>query len=167
MTLTKEQQQALEELGRSMAMKGAGAAQDAAGNTAAPEPAPASPAAPGQDWLQTWLGVSRPQLVDGLRSMLRQKDGYEERFMDWFEANPLNASLEFLGIAAWAFYRAEKGRNPKIQTYIDAFYYITTCASVGYADVFAATQTGRAIAALVMTVGPALTNKTLDRPKGR
>ena len=46
-----------------------------------------------------------------------------------------------------------------------AFYYITTCASVGYADVFAVTQPGRAIAALVMIIGPALTNRVLDRPR--
>jgi hypothetical protein len=35
---------------------------------------------------------------------------------------------------------------------------------VGYADIFAQTQAGRAIATLVMTVGPALTNEILDHP---
>jgi hypothetical protein len=56
--------------------------------------------------------------------------------------------------------------NPKITSYVDAFYYIATCASVGYADIFAATQTGRAIAAMVMIVGPALTSRALDKPAG-
>jgi hypothetical protein len=37
--------------------------------------------------------------------------------------------------------------------HIDAFY-ISICASVGYADIFAATQMGRATVALVMIVGP-------------
>jgi hypothetical protein len=48
---------------------------------------------------------------------------------------------------------------------VDAFYYISTCASVGYADIFAVTQAGRAIAALVMIIGPALTTNSLNRPK--
>jgi len=50
------------------------------------------------------------------------------------------------------FYLAERGTNPKIKTLVDALYYISTCLSVGYADIFAQTQTGRAIATLVMTV---------------
>ena len=81
------------------------------------------------------------------------------------EHNPLDAAVTFLAAASYAFYVAEKDVNPKIKTYIDAFYYISTCASVGYADIFAATQTGRAIAGLVMIVGPALTNRALDRPR--
>jgi hypothetical protein len=73
--------------------------------------------------------------------------------------------VTFLAASSAAFYAAEKDQNPRIKTYIDAFYYISTCASVGYADIFAATQTGRAIAALVMIVGPALAARSLDRPK--
>ena len=69
-----------------------------------------------------------------------------------------------MGAAALAFFQAERGINPKINSYMDAYYYISTCASVGYADVFAVTQMGKAIAALVMTVGPALAAKALDRP---
>ena len=76
----------------------------------------------------------------------------------------MDAAFEFLGAAALAFYLAERGVNPKVETYVDAFYYIATCASVGYADIFAATQAGRAIAALVMVVGPALAAKALERP---
>ncbi len=122
---------------------------------------------PQPDFFQTWLGVSGAEVKGQLLSLLLKKDQVEKRLLDWVEANPLDANLEFLGLCALAFYQVEKGNNPKIQTYIDALYYITTCASVGYADIFAATQPGRAIASLVMTVGPALTNMALVRPAKR
>lgn len=130
-----------------------------------PRPAPAPKTPPqGADFLQTWLGISGGDVQARLSRYLQQKDDLEKRALDWVHANPLDANFEFLAGCAWVFYRAEKGQNPRIQTFIDSFYYIATCASVGYADIFAVTQTGRAVAALVMVVGPALTNKALDRP---
>jgi Ion channel len=144
MPLTPEQQQALDEL---------------FANFPAASPSGQS-LQPG--WLETWLGLSGGDLKSALELFLAQKRGYQDKFLDWLERDPMDANLEFLGIAAWVFYQAEKGVNPKVKTYIDAFYYISTCASVGYADIFAATQTGRAVAALVMIVGPALTQKSLD-----
>lgn len=119
------------------------------------------------DMLQTLLGLSLPDLREKIFSLLGQKDEYEKLFLNWVNANPLEANAEFLGLAAWAFYQAEKGVNPKIETYIDSFYYISTCASVGYADIFAVTQTGRTIAAIVMMVGPALTGRALNYPDSR
>lgn len=141
MALTQEQQQALDELVHQMR----------------------KPAA--SDMLQTWLGFSREELRGKVLGFLAQKDKYHNNFIDWMERNPLDASLEVLGVASWAFYLAEKDVNPKIETFMDAFYYISTCASVGYADIFAVTQSGRAIAALVMIIGPALTTGSLNRPK--
>ena len=120
--------------------------------------------APKPDMLQSWLGVSQSDLREKIFVVLGQKDEYEKRFLDWVNANPLEANMEFLGLAAWAFYQAEKGVNPKIQTYIDAFYYISTCASVGYADMFAVTQAGRTITAIVMMLGPSLTARALNYP---
>jgi hypothetical protein len=117
------------------------------------------------DALQAWLGLSTGELKTRLEALLAEKDIVEARFLDWSERNPLDAAFEFLTGSAYAFYLAEKEHNPKIKTFVDAFYYIATCASVGYADMFAITQPGRAIAALVMIVGPALTNKALDRPR--
>jgi hypothetical protein len=131
------------------------------------QPQPKSPPTPQPDMLQSWLGISQSDLREKIFALLGQKDEYEKRFLDWVNANPLEANVEFLGLAAWAFYQAEKGANPKIQTYIDAFYYISTCASVGYADMFAVTQTGRTIAAIVMMLGPAFTNRALDYPDPR
>jgi hypothetical protein len=142
MALTSEQQQVLDEL------------------FAAVPPSPAT-----ADFLQTWFGVSGSELVAGLRSLVSKKDEFESHLLDLVEHNPLDAAVTFLAGASYAFYVAEKDVNPKIKTYIDAFYYISTSASVGYADIFAATQTGRAIAAFVMIVGPALAARSLDRPR--
>jgi len=150
MALTPEQEKALDQLVVQM-------------RKAQPRPAPATE----PDMLQTWLGISQSDLREKIFALLGQKDEYEKRFLDWVNANPLEANVEFLGLAAWAFYQAEKGLNPKIQTYIDSFYYISTCASVGYADMFAITQTGRTIAAIVMMLGPSLTGRALNYPESR
>ena len=99
-----------------------------------------------------------------LQTVLDQKTALQSAFLDWSERNPMDAAFVTLGAAALAFYQAERGVNPKVNSYMDAYYYISTCASVGYADIFAVTQTGKAIAALVMTVGPALAAKALARP---
>jgi hypothetical protein len=114
--------------------------------------------------LQLWFGLSEQELQAKLFALLDKKNQLEGQLLDWVEANPFDANFTFLGAAAIAFYHAEKGVNPRIHTYIDAYYYISTCASVGYADIFAMTQTGRLISSLVMTVGPALSNMALQRP---
>ena len=116
------------------------------------------------DFLQTWFGLSGTQLRQEVQRLFTHKNKWENHFLDWAEANPLEAAYGFLGSAAVAFYYAEKDVNPKVNTYIDAFHYIATCASVGYADIFAMTQTGKAIAALVMVVGPSIADRSLNRP---
>jgi hypothetical protein len=150
MALTPAQEQALDQLVTHI-------------RQAQPKPVPA----PQPDILQTWLGISQADLREKVFALLGQKDEYEKRFLDWVNANPLESNVEFLGLAAWAFYQAEKGANPKIQTYVDAFYYISTCASVGFADMFAVTQVGRTIAGIVMMVGPSLTGRALNYPDSR
>lgn len=150
MALTSEQEQALDQLVAQM-------------RQVQPKPAPT----PAPDMLQTWLGISQSDLREKIFSLLGQKNEYEKRFLDWVNANPLEANAEFLGLAAWAFYQAEKGVNPKIKTYIDSFYYISTCASVGYADIFAVTQPGKTITAIVMMIGPSLTGRALNTPESR
>jgi hypothetical protein len=150
MALTPAQEQALDQLIAQMRLA-----------QSKPEPVPQP------DMLQTWLGISQADLSEKIFALLGQKDEYEKRFLDWVNANPLEANVEFLGLAAWAFYQVEKGVNPKIQTYVDSFYYISTCASVGYADIFAVTQTGRVIAAIVMMIGPSFTGRALNYPESR
>ncbi len=155
MTLTNEQQQALDELMALVPREEKTLPEDLDMQKLVAEKA---------DFFKTWLGVSSSDLKSAFLALLKQKDGYEKRILDWVEGNPMDATIELLGAASWAFYITEKDQNPRIKTYIDALYYITTCASVGYADIFAVTQTGRAIAALIMTIGPSLTNMTLNRP---
>jgi hypothetical protein len=116
------------------------------------------------DWCQVWLGVSSDALKTQLATLWQKKDALQQQWLERIAHQPMDAAFEFLAGAALAFYIAEKDANPKVQTYVDAFYYIATCASVGYADIFAVTQTGRAVAALVMVVGPALTSHVLERP---
>jgi hypothetical protein len=147
MSLSSEQQYALDELMKLVPVS----------------PADHLPQQP--DFLKTWLGMSASDVRTTMKAMGIFKDGAEQKFLDWVEANPLDANFELISAASFIFYLAEKDENPRIKTYMDAFYYISTCASVGYADIFAATQTGRAIAGLIMTIGPALTGKALDRPK--
>jgi hypothetical protein len=78
--------------------------------------------------------------------------------------DPLDAlAVTVLG-GSFLFYLAEKDENPKVETYVDALLFISTCLSVGYADVFAKTQAGKAIATAIMTVGPAMAAKALDAP---
>ncbi len=148
MTLTPEQQQALDQLFAHV-----------------PQPSNGQSAPAPVDFLQTWFGVSGSELKAKLMALFDKKDAFESRLLDLVEHNPLDAAVTFLAAASYAFYVAEKDVNPKIKTYVDAFYYISTCASVGYADIFAATQTGRAIAGFVMIVGPALAARSLDRPR--
>jgi len=149
MALTSEQQQALDELMAHVA------------------PAQTASATVPTELLRAWLGISRQDTDQWLATLLSHKDDLERRLLSWTERNPLEATFEFLAAASVPFFAAERDANPKIRTLVDAFYYLSTCASVGYADIFAVTQTGRAIAALVMAIGPALTNKVLEHPVGK
>ena len=83
------------------------------------------------------------------------------------EADPMRATLTTVLVATALFYRAEHGVNPKVRRWEDALVFCTTCLSVGYADIFARTPTGKAVASFLMTFGPALSAKILDAPAPR
>jgi hypothetical protein len=121
-------------------------------------------ALPPTDMLYTFTGIRTDALLGGVRSLLSMRHPIEHKLIHLLTDNPLEANVAFLLASSAAFYQAEVGINPKINTFIDAVYYISTCLAVGYADIFAETQRGRAIAALVMLVGPALTAELLDPP---
>ena len=80
--------------------------------------------------------------------------------------DPFDATVVTVVGGSFLFYLAEKGKNPKVETFWDALVFITTCLSVGYADVFARTPAGKAIAAAVMTFGPALSGAIFEAPAG-
>jgi voltage-gated potassium channel len=69
---------------------------------------------------------------------------------------------DFVCAAAILFLCAEEGHNPSVRTYWDALHYVSTSLSVGYANIFPATQAGRAIGAVVQMLGPALSSRALD-----
>lgn len=116
------------------------------------------------DLLYVFTGISSAEVVKVLNTVLNKRGELEAGLAEWLTGRPLESLGGFLLSASAAFYLAERGVNPKIRTFVDALYYISTCLSVGYADIFAQTQTGKLIATLAMTVGPALTGNALDPP---
>jgi hypothetical protein len=80
--------------------------------------------------------------------------------------DPFDATVVTVLGGAYLFYQAEKGHNPRVTSYWDALVFISTCLSVGYADVFARTPAGKAIASAIMTVGPAMSGALFDGPAG-
>ncbi len=78
--------------------------------------------------------------------------------------DPFDATVVTVFGGAFLFYMAEKGKNPKVDSYWDALVFISTCLSVGYHDVFARTPGGKAIATAVMTIGPALSGAIFEAP---
>jgi|SRR6185312_14146569 len=83
---------------------------------------------------------------------------------DGVARDPLDALVVTVLGGSFLFYVAEKDVNPKVKTYWDALVYVSTCLSVGYADIFAKTPQGQAIATAIMTIGPAMAAKALDPP---
>jgi voltage-gated potassium channel len=79
-------------------------------------------------------------------------------------SDPFDATVVTVLGGSFLFYVAERGHNPKVTSYWDALVFISTCLSVGYADVFARTPAGKAIASAVMTFGPAMSGALLDTP---
>ncbi len=78
--------------------------------------------------------------------------------------DPLESLAAVVLGGSYLFYLAEKGRNPKVQSFWDALNFIATSLSVGYDDVYAQTDAGKALASFVMTFGPALSAAALDPP---
>lgn len=83
------------------------------------------------------------------------------------EKDPMDAVLATVLGGSFLFYVAERGVNPKIKSPYDALVFVSTCLSVGYADSFARTPAGKAIATAVMTFGPAMSARILDQPGGQ
>ncbi len=79
--------------------------------------------------------------------------------------DPFDATVVTVLGGSFLFYVAERRvKIPKVTSYWDALVFISTCLSVGYADVFAKTPAGKAIAAAVMTFGPAMSGAILEPP---
>jgi hypothetical protein len=81
--------------------------------------------------------------------------------------DPFDATVVTVLGGAFLFYLAERDANPKVKSYWDALVFVSTCLSVGYADVFARTPAGKAIASAIMTVGPALSGAIFEAPAAK
>jgi hypothetical protein len=79
-------------------------------------------------------------------------------------ADPMNAILATVLVGAAAFYAAEREHNPKVSSLYDALLYVSTNLSVGYSDILAQTEAGKAIGSALMTYGPALAARAFDPP---
>jgi hypothetical protein len=88
----------------------------------------------------------------------------KEELTTTIRRDPFDATVATVLGGSFLFFMAEKGNNPKVETYWDALVFVSTCLSVGYADVFARTPAGKAIASAVMTLGPAMSAALLDGP---
>ncbi len=109
--------------------------------------------------LEAALAVAGPSAEGGLTYPTLKR-----ALKDAVAKDPFDATVVTVLGGAFLFYLAEKDTNPKVKSYWDALVFISTCLSVGYADVFARTPAGKAIATAVMTVGPALSGAIFDGP---
>jgi hypothetical protein len=91
-------------------------------------------------------------------------DSWKRSLKGAVSSDPFDALVVTVVGGAFLFYLAERGKNPKVNSYVDALLFISTCVSVGYADVFACTPAGKAIASAVMTFGPAMSGGIFDEP---
>jgi hypothetical protein len=91
-------------------------------------------------------------------------DEWKGKIRERFAADPMGSVVTTVLGASYLFYKAEKGHNPKVNSYYDALVYVSTNLSVGYSDIFAKTPVGKAIGTALMTYGPAMSSQILDRP---
>src|SRR6478735_7382641 len=96
-------------------------------------------------------GVGWDTLKGGLREMVAK--------------DPLDALAVTVAGGALLFWIAERDANPRCRRFEDALVFISTCLNVGYAQVFAVTPAGKAIATAVMTIGPAMAAAALNPPR--
>ncbi len=108
------------------------------------------------------LGTREAQMSADVLAPLR---ALEEEVLGALTANPLEAMTLLVTSSAALLYAAEVGRNDKIRTYWDALHYVATSLSVGYATIFPETSFGKALGALLMVIGPALSSRVLNPPE--
>ena len=102
------------------------------------------------------VGSGKPpeEWLQGAHGYMREKQ----------QEDPMNALVASVLVGAAAFYAAEREHNPKVNSFYDALVYVSTNLSVGYSDIFAKTEAGKAIATALMTYGPALAARAFDVP---
>ncbi len=96
------------------------------------------------------------------------RDGLERAknaLRDRYHSDPMETVVSAVALCAALFYRAEKGKNPKVRSFWDALVFVSTSVSAGYCDVVAVTPTGKAISSALMTFGPAMASGIMAPPR--
>ena len=101
-------------------------------------------------------GADAPSAYQGVKSWLRGQS----------EGRPLDVALSTVLVGGVLFYLAERGKNDRINNVYDALLYVATSLNVGYAESHPKTDTGKALASLVHTLGPNIASRALERPVG-
>lgn len=96
-----------------------------------------------------------------LRSTIAE---YRDCGRDVMTAHPLESLLALVFGGAAVYYLAERGRNHKVNHYWDALEFVSTCASVGYSNIFPNTPVGKIVASALFLIGPTLTARALNPP---
>lgn len=99
-------------------------------------------------------GKSPDQWLDCVHGYLRDKQAED----------PMKAIVTTVLAGAAAFYAVERHENPKVTSFVDALVYVSTNLSVGYSDILAKTDAGKAIGSALMAYGPALATRAFDPP---
>jgi hypothetical protein len=81
-----------------------------------------------------------------------------------FTDDPMGTTATTVLVASWLFYKAEKGHNPKVNSFYDALVFVSTNLSVGSIELPAKTSAGKAIGTALMTVGPSMATRFMDEP---
>lgn len=87
-----------------------------------------------------------------------------DQVMPGLGEQPAKNTVAVVGLTSLVFFMAERGRNPKVNTILDASIYCSTCLNVGYADIHPVTPAGKLVGTFLMTIGPSLVTKMLDGP---
>lgn len=90
---------------------------------------------------------------------------YRDRGREVATAHPLESLLAVVFGGAAVYYLAERGRNEKVRHYWDALEFVSTCASVGYSNIFPNTPIGKIVASTLFLIGPTLCTRALDPPE--
>jgi ion channel len=103
-------------------------------------------------------------LADLIRRMGSALKSWEARGKEALNRNPLRSLAGLVLAGSTLYWLAERQKNEKARSFCEALEYVSTCASVGYSNIFPTTPVGRIVASLVFVLGPSLAAKALDHP---
>lgn len=80
------------------------------------------------------------------------------------DASPGKSIAQVIAAASAVFYLAERGCNPRVKSLLDAALFCSSLLNVGETGIRPMTPLGKLVATLLMTYGPALAQRAMDRP---